>query len=339
LAVDTGAVYIGNGTEWNYLGDIVPEKTGGTSSFIAAPGDVSNALEAAAEGDGGMVALDPNKRYPQPPDPWQVKPGVVLDCNGATIVGTGDQHDTDFIHLHPTGQVYRPRVDLYDGGNGYSANDPYQGNVFTLDTRYGYYFADGTTIQNGSIAGVGDGGTAIYLYASTEGRAITHVDLNVNIGLPRDGDADNSIGTGLHIDTTGDDNSLNDGYINGVYVSGHWRYPRVGFLQEGVRGDFNQQNWNRFQVQLQAGDGGGTAWRILDPTFSKHNMWQGFLWDEGGYNGPWWEILSTYDGDASWKGCRDNMVIFPVKSSNGVLNESNYNHHISWLMNMSHRTV
>jgi hypothetical protein len=58
LATDTGRVYIGDGSTWNYLGDVVPERTGSS--------DASGGIHSArTEGDiavvyeGGIRTIDP----------------------------------------------------------------------------------------------------------------------------------------------------------------------------------------------------------------------------------------------------------------------------------------
>ena len=75
LATDTGAVYLGDGDQWNYLGDIVPEQTGGGGAanlpgvdireFGADPTDPSHddapayneAVQRVAELGGGVIVL------------------------------------------------------------------------------------------------------------------------------------------------------------------------------------------------------------------------------------------------------------------------------------------
>ena len=326
LSVDTGAVYLGDGSAWNYLGDIVPEQSS-SSGIVAPPGAVQAAIDDVASAGGGTVRLDPRQEYLQPDSPWEVREDVVLDFDGAIVYGTGGLQDTDIIRLHPGAQLHTPRVDLYNGGDGYTSSNSYQGRVFSLDTGLGRYFSYGTAILNGHVAAVGGTGTACYLGVTEPATWITHLDLNFDVGVPKGVDADASVDTALHLDTTGGED---DGWINGVRASGNWRYVSTGVLQTGVTGKYNQQVLNSFDVQIQPGDGANAFWQIKDPTWARLNIWRGIIWDYYNYGDYAWKIDSQYqDSQDSWRGCKRNAVNTPDLQADYVRNRSPNSHFIN----------
>ncbi|WP_434529992.1 hypothetical protein ACODNH_00845 (plasmid) [Haloarcula sp. NS06] len=230
-----------------------------------------------------------------------------LDFNGAWVYGSGDRNNTDIIHLAgPGGRLLEPRINLHNGGNGYDGSNTYNGTVFHLNTQYGSYLAHGTAIRGGHIFAVGGGGTACKLTVSEPGTWITHMNLQYNIGNPHGMNTGDAIGNGVFLDTTG---GGDDGWINGVTVNGHWRYPDVGILQDGVVGKYNQQTRNMFNVQIQPAENGGGAWVIRDPTWSERNVLYGLVWDFHTVDDPIWNIKSTYkDAQEPWRACQHNAI-------------------------------
>jgi hypothetical protein len=202
--------------------------------------------------------------------------------------------------------------------------------VFSLDTRFGKpYFADGTTIRGGIVRATGGAGTACYLGVNTTGvdSAITHIGLEFDIGIPRGSDTETSLDTALHLDTTGANRA---GYINGVRVSGHWRYPNTGVRQSGVVGRFNQQTRNSFDVQIQPGNDANAFWQIEDPTWARLNVWRGIIWDIRSYSGTAWKIDSQYqDSQDAWRGCKRNAVYTLDLQPTHVRNRSPNGHFIN----------
>jgi hypothetical protein len=333
LSTDTGAIYIGDGNQWNYLGDIVPEQSGtgggggGGASVVAPPGGVQAAIDEVAAAGGGKVRLDPRRRYEQPSVPWQVEEDVILDFDGAFVYGTGDLNGTDVVHIHPGGQLHSPRIDLHDGGDGYTMANSYRGRVFTLDTDKGRYFSYGTAIRNGLITAVGETGTGCYLGVNRESTWITHLDLNFDVGTPKGSTEEASLDTALHMDTTG---AGEDGWINGVRVGGHWRYVGTGVLQTGGTGRYNQQVLNEFRVQVQPGGGSNAFWQIKDPTWARLNTWWGIIWDYRDYGQYAWKIDSQYrDADKPWRACTRNAVNTPDLPVEYVRNRSPSNHFVN----------
>lgn len=308
-----------------------------TSNIVAEPGDVQVAIDSAAANGSGKVVLDPTKQYEQPSSPWEVKEDVILDFNGAILYGTGDLPETDIIHLYPGAQLHSPRIDLHNNGNGYDISNGYRGRVFSLDTQWGSYFARGTTIRNGLITAAGETGTACYLGVSQSGTYITHLSLEYDIGIPRSPSTDSAMGTGAHLDTT---EAGDDGWINGVYIGGHWRYVSTGVLQEGGEGQrANQQNLNLFQVQLQAPKNANAFWQIRDPTWARLNRWCGMIWDSRRYSDYAWKIDSEFqDPETEWRGCERNAVFTQataIASSDNVRNRSPNSHYVNIPYNSS----
>ena len=308
LATDTGNVYIGNGSDWNSLGNI-GSSGGGVS--LAQPGNVQSAIDAAAGTHGGGVFLDPTKTYVQPSSPWEVKENVTLHFNGAWMVGDGSRDSTDFIHLHPGGLVVNPRIDLYDGGNAYTPDNNYNANVFVCDTKYGEYFANGTGIRNGLIKGETDGGTGLYLNVSQNETFITHNRFELTIDNAREFRNYSSIGTAVYMNT-GD--GLDDAWINGVHIYGHWKNPKRGWIMDGdstAGGEgstLNQINYNTARVQYQPDNVNNTSeemWWIKSDTWAKRNIWHGMIWDL--YQSDAVRIDSTYNNSAS-RACTDNAA-------------------------------
>lgn len=300
-------------------------------SIVAEPGSVQAAINSAAANGGGKVVLDPTRQYEQPSSAWKIKQDVILDFNGAILYGTGNLPDTDIIHVFPGAQVHNPRIDLYNGGTGYDLSNGYRGRVFSLDTQWGRYFSRGTTIRNGLIIAAGESGTACYLGVTQNRTYITHLSLEFDVGIPRQSDANSAIDTGLHMDTT---DAGDDGWINGVHINGHWRYVRTGVLQEGANGQrANQQNYNFFQVQLQAPENANAYWQIKDPTWARLNRWWGMVWDARRYGGNAWKIDSEYqDPEDQWRGCKLNSVLTPsqeLANPENVRNRSPNNHYVN----------
>lgn len=293
-------------------GNDYPSRTFASSasgSVVAQPGEVQSKIDNVAGGKGGKVLLDSSKKYSQPSSPWVVKEDVTLDFNGAFLVGDGSLNGTDFIHLAPGGRLLEPRVDLYDGGNGYTTSNGHTGNVFKLDTDYGPYFAYGTTIRNGQIMAEGGTTTGCKVAVNQEGTWVTHNDLQFDIGYPEGSSTEASVKYGLDLDTTGPNDSIDDGWINGLRVWGNWRYPDTGVLQQGVTGSFNQQVQNLFYIQYQPGSNANAFWQILDPTWSRLNKWRGVVWDFNEFADYAWKIDSTYqDADDPWRGCKRNSA-------------------------------
>lgn len=312
LATDTGNVYIGNGSSWNLLGNI--GSNGGGASLVQ-PGNVQSALDAAAGTPGGGVYLDPTKTYVQPTTPWEVKENVTLYFNGAWMVGEGSRNNTDCIHIHPGGRVLNPRIDLTGDLNAYGPGNLYRGAVFKLDTQYGKYFAHGTEIRGGQVYAEGGGGTALHMEVSQNRTWITHNRFELSISKPPGVPTESSIGTALYTNTA---DGIDDGWINGIHVYGHWRYPVNGWIQDGdttsasADSVLNQQNFNHLKVQYQPGDSSEKMWWIKSNTWARRNWWMGMFWDVA--NSDAIRIDSTYNHN-NWRACTDNTAVGPNAGS------------------------
>jgi hypothetical protein len=116
LATDTGAVYIGDGSQWNKIGTI--DSSGSTTTaddgtIIAQPGDVQSAIDDASTGSEWgksptrVVKLVSGKNY-YPSNTITVRRGVRLECNGARVVPDGD---FNVFELYRDTELVSPHVD------------------------------------------------------------------------------------------------------------------------------------------------------------------------------------------------------------------------------------
>jgi hypothetical protein len=116
LATDTGAVYLGNGSQWDKIGAI--DSSGSTTTaddgiIIAQPGDIQSAIDDATDStDWGQVPsrtvrLVSGKNY-YPSSTINVKRNVRLECNGARIVPNGD---FNVFEMYRASQLIDPFID------------------------------------------------------------------------------------------------------------------------------------------------------------------------------------------------------------------------------------
>lgn len=98
-----------------------------TNLTAVPPGEVQDAIDRVHVRGGGKVILDPRELY-DPNETWNIRPGVVLDCNGSIIVPATD---SDVMHVHPGAFVVEPRIHLI--------SRDWSSTVFTFDTEWGIY--------------------------------------------------------------------------------------------------------------------------------------------------------------------------------------------------------
>jgi hypothetical protein len=120
LATDTGAVYIGDGSEWHLLGSLDASAGNGgrtaDGTVVAPPGEVQSTIDdAATNSEFGKkatrtVTLVSGTTY-EVPDTVTLKPGIRLECNGARVVPKGD---FDVFELTRDTQLIEPHVDTRD---------------------------------------------------------------------------------------------------------------------------------------------------------------------------------------------------------------------------------
>jgi len=120
LAVDTGAVYLGDGSQWNQIGSLSSSSDGGAeeakltadNTLVAPPGSLQSTIDSATtSGSYGAsplrkVRLQSGMTY-EVNEPLKVKPNVELDCNGAQFVPT---RDVDVLHVYENTKVVDPFV-------------------------------------------------------------------------------------------------------------------------------------------------------------------------------------------------------------------------------------
>lgn len=312
LATDTGAVYVGDGSSWNSLGKIQESfDSGGVSSdgsIVAGPGEVQNAIDQAARNGGGTVRLDPTQRYEQDESfPWHVKSRVTLEFNGAILYGSGEHNDTDMIHVYPEARVFNPTIDLWDEYSGYAGGNKYNGNVFTLNSKYGPYFSDGTTIRGGWTRSVQSTGAWIYMGLDNDDKRVDNIsliDIHSNYAEPKRPATTSppSFDVGIHLDTSG---GQSGSYLNSIRFSGHWAGADIGVLQTGDQ----PSNGHRFNCIFQPNNS-TYMWKIADGAFSRQNKFTGYLWDAPKFDsGLAWLIDSTYDKGGNQRTRNNNVTM------------------------------
>jgi hypothetical protein len=133
LATDTGAVYVGDGSQWTQIGSIADTSSsisddsdiGGSmadGTVVAKPGELQSVIDAVstdwryAKGSFRNVKLVSGEDY-RPSSPIVVRNGVVLDCNGARILPQGDHNGIETMR---NTWVKRPYVNT-SSVSGYSS--------------------------------------------------------------------------------------------------------------------------------------------------------------------------------------------------------------------------
>lgn len=274
-------------------------------AFTAEPGEVQKKLNEAAEQVDrpnhtiGYVRLDACREYSQPSSPWVVPEGVVLDFNGAVLLGNGEDHDVDIMHLEPRARVHEPKINLIGGGEGYDGSNPYRGRVFVLDgTEYGSYGADGTGICGGWTMAIGGGGTWLYVRAGGSSGNENFVDaVFADSTLRRPSDLSGStFERGIHLDSRGKTGSVRSIWVNGVF-----RGPKTMILQEG-----SQPNRGHLieGVFAQPSDA-ESFWTIAPDTAARESLVRGHIRnaEPSRYtSGTAWTVASTHPD------CRSNAI-------------------------------
>lgn len=296
LAVDSGAVYLGDGSTWNLEAHV-------NRTVTAQPGNVQDALDLVRDENpptttqppvwrGGKVELDPLQEYSQPDTPWEVWPGIILDFNGAMGVGVAGNPNTNWMHIHPTAQVHDPRIDLFNDNAGYDGNNPYDGSIFKVNSAWdGAYFADGTTVRGGVVMGAHSTGT---LFEAELGGSPDHISMITfdlpGMTSPDEVFADQILGTGIHLNSNGGTGS----FLNSLRFRGNLRGADTMILQEGPM----PNNEHIVDAFVNQGDGASWFWDIRPGTFARGTVMRGVLWDLHRYaDGTVWRI-DAVDGDA-----------------------------------------
>lgn len=315
LWIDSSGVLNAEGSGTESLND---------GSIVGLPGSVQDAIDRAAANGSGIVRLNPTRTYTQNSSfPWHVKSDVVLDFNGAILYGSGKHPDTDIIHVHPQGQIHNPKIDLWDEWNAYSSSTPYAGTVFTLDAKYGEYFADGTTVLGGWTQAVGSTGTWIYFGKNNASdrhiNSISSIVLETNLRKPNDPATvgPNVIDTGIHLDSSGP-----EGYLNGVVIRSMSNGAKTMILQEGSE----PNNGHIFNGVYQQPDGSDYFWHIKPDTFARGTVLRGKIWDVN---------RNTYPDGVAWliesqfPETQDNAINVNGFSPSFVRNNSGQNQYIT----------
>lgn len=288
LATDTGNVFLGDGSSWNQIGSV---STSAEASTTAAPGQVQNQIDSAAK-DGilsagecpNVVRLTPGVEY-SPSSTWVVKPGVVLDCQGA-LIRTND--DIDIIHVHPNAGVNNPYIDQR-GMTGWDSA------MIKMDTKFGRYWGSGRPYGLRNV------------HLNSDAADQSHVN--------------NQIGIHLH-DSVNSPNGVTkvfcDGFIRGMNES--IRLEASGGSSSWTNANrFNMDIWAFEQaITHRAVSGAAVNGNYFDVTFQPHkgtSQWAWSLGTDASYNtmkARCWE-KSRFANGTVWEirdgGCTNNTWI------------------------------
>lgn len=326
LATDTGNAYVGDGSSWNQL----PSPSGQLSdgSLIGEPGNVQAAIDQAANQGGGIVRLDSSRTYVQPASPWSVKSEVVLDFNGAILIADRQKNDapnTDIIHVHPRGQVFNPKINLFWDGfadpwqHGYHSTQPYQANVFTFNSKWGGYFADNTGVFGGWSKAIGGNPDAtVFNFELADSAAENYVTLlrfDHDIRRALD-NTSGAFGTAVHLNSNSSDSSA---FMNSIWGRGMWRNCGTFIKQEG-----NQpNNEHKFEVCFQPGDFTDYIWHIKPGTWARGTITGWMVWDSHDLDGTGWLI------DSSNSECYSNSMRAMGFDPDEAQNNSGNSHYVN----------
>jgi hypothetical protein len=273
LAIDTGDMYVGDGSEWQILGTIGETVSNEDGSIVAGPGDVQAALDNAtydtewARSPCNRVVLESGTIY-EPSDTWIVGPNTILDFNGAMVC---PDHSTDVIHLAPRTKLIRPYIDV-------RMTDWSDATMMVLDTRFGapYSGESAPDIEDCLLMAPTETGTGIQL---------------------RDSQAE-GMGGGLHI--SGQIQGFNTGielladggpgaWVNSVELDVKLTNFKVGIEHKAVAGAAT--NGHLYDVDSQPNSGSEWLWKL--GTDSKCNTMMATVWDTYMYTDETFWYLSS----------------------------------------------
>lgn len=255
--------------------------------YVAAPGDVQSALDAAAsDGDGAVVVLHPDETYTFE-SPIDVYENVELHCNGAFI---DQQSDNDVFTVHGGGSIYNPFVDV--------SGIAFTSAVFRFDTEISntvYRAHQRTKVSGGKTFGDFGQGTLFKFYqnnAST-GR-LTFVECDHR---------GTGIGTVVDIES-----AHSDGWINSNTIRGNYGTYEYGIVQSGP----GNASSNTYRMDLQPVDGNvGTTVTTWDLDAGHNNLFDGRLWDAQNHSSDAWVIganAGEHNALLSWNWFSDSRV-------------------------------
>lgn len=260
----------------------------------AGPGNVQSVINDVHNNNGwGMVKLKPNATY-DPDHPWDVKSGVVLDCEGADISLTTDN---DLIHLWRESQLHNARIDI-------TSQVSYTSDVIRLDTAFnGSYFSDSTFVDNVTLLGQQDGtagGTFIRCH-TTGSDYLSFVQIqNVNVGLPPSGWKRQTIGDAIVLDNDGD-------FMNSVHVQNATiRSPNRAIVLTGDDGTVNMNSFKNVFLQPQDQNSSEVGWYIDQ---GSNNHLGGAIWDTHGYSDTAIRLTSSAGNNNNHVGLYDGVQV------------------------------
>lgn len=338
LATDTGAVYLGDGTQWNFLGEIVPEQTGGGGAELGPYGKTLVGSADLENPRGGLHTEVETALNESPPKSilnivgaWDMETGAVFSSASDTASGSGNRRAP--LVIDANGAVVR-----FLGGSGTAA--------FEND-------------NTGNIAGQIEGGVML-LYggvwvAESGGVFVRGIDMGGNRFYPtrtRNFDVayqlvigskwcesnifsgkHHTVGTGIE-DVTGPGNSFQDNYAYNLHLgavrnygfdlTGNWidcKFEKVTVIVDenntaALRYNANLGGTSFDNLEIENAGSGATDIHVVEigpdvrvpgPTF--HDMNNQLLIDKGDLGwidasnagGPWTVWMSELNSGSRYE--------------------------------------
>lgn len=247
------------------------EQTEQYRTTFAAPGEVQETINLAATNSNTRVRLYPEQSY-DPSESWQIKSGVTLAYNGATLRPTAD---LDLHHVHPGGCVLDPVVDLRNVTGEFSSS------VFRFDSeQYGFYGENQIWHVRGGFTRGRPGEGTLYEFVQGNSNSIYFVH------------ADHAV---WQIGTVVDMHRGDAWGINGNRISGLWYGFDTGIHmhnRETPDRSVDNISGNHFDVIAQPSD----SEILWNQEVGRFNVLRGRLWDFSAYSDVLWRI---HDGNAN----------------------------------------
>lgn len=318
LATDTGAVYVGDGTQWVQAGTI----SGSPGGVMAAPGEVQSVIDEFTPGhEWGTqavrtVTLMSGATY-EPTETWNLKAGTRLDCNGAVIRPQGD---FNVVELGRDTVLEEPRI-----------------NVGNVDG-----FSSACIVMTATSGKIGTPNSARIENCHLFNDETTGVGLQFRgdanpVSIQRASGTINNFDIGVEFRAEGAGSESEDGWCNGNRFDGALDGARIPIYLNPVNG--SPVSGNTVRAQVQCSD--RTEWVIrqedaADDTNVRGNTYILHVWDDqnitNGYEttsnrspprAPIWYIgtgQQEYNSMRSLSGSHSNEFILNRSTTGGDRN-------------------
>jgi hypothetical protein len=231
----------------------------GANFETALPGEVQTVINNVESAGGGVVQLNPSKSY-DPGSAWNVKPGVVLDCNWARINLSTDTNVFNILSgTTDTGSVKNAYVD--------TTGITYTSVVVELDTNFTSNKYLNKTVITGALFGTNGNGTAVK-FTESKGSGILWATADLHI---------DGFDYGVHLETT-----TSGGFINSNEFRG--TIKNTGQAAIAVTDSGGQEiSSNIFHTDIQPE--ASTSIYGLEFNGGNKNTHTGKIWDPAGFVG------------------------------------------------------